>query len=92
MSKDIKEKDKVVSPCISICKTDPRTGYCYGCARTENEKLIWKEKNTSTQWKKENINELIRRMSGWQLITFKESYSNKMETGLSLFKQSLLKK
>ena len=91
MKKNI-DNQQIVSPCISICKTDPRTGYCYGCARTENEKLIWKEKNTSTQWKKENINELIRRMSGWQLITFKESYSNKMETGLSLFKQSLLKK
>ena len=86
------DNEQIVSPCISICRTDPRTGYCYGCARTENEKLIWKEKNTSTQWKKENINELIRRMSGWQLITFKESYSNKLETGLSLFKQSLLKK
>ncbi len=91
MKKNI-DNQQIVSPCISICKTDPRTGYCYGCARTENEKLIWKEKNTSTQWKKENINELIRRMSGWQLITFKESYSNKLETGLSLFKQSLLKK
>ena len=29
---------KVISPCISICKTDPLTGFCYGCARTENEK------------------------------------------------------
>ena len=36
---------KIISPCISICKTDPLTGYCYGCARTEKEKIIWKEKN-----------------------------------------------
>ena len=28
----------VVSPCLSICKTDPVTGYCYGCARTNKEK------------------------------------------------------
>ena len=28
---------KIVSPCISICKTDPVTGFCYGCARTEIE-------------------------------------------------------
>ena len=29
---------KIISPCISICKTDPVTGYCYGCARTNEEK------------------------------------------------------
>ena len=34
--------DKIVSPCISICKTDPVTGFCYGCARTNNEKKITK--------------------------------------------------
>ena len=27
-----------VSPCISICKTDPVTGFCYGCGRTNEEK------------------------------------------------------
>ena len=32
-----------ISPCISICKTDPKTGFCYGCGRTNNEKKIWKE-------------------------------------------------
>ncbi|MDB2360167.1 DUF1289 domain-containing protein, partial [Alphaproteobacteria bacterium] len=26
--------DKVISPCISICKTDPSTGLCYGCGRS----------------------------------------------------------
>ena len=36
-------KDKIISPCISICKTDPVTGYCYGCARTNEEKKQWKE-------------------------------------------------
>ena len=82
---------KIVSPCISICKTDPRTGYCYGCARTNKEKKIWKDDKTSVAWKKDNINLLMKRMSGWQLETFKQSYSSKMKTGLSLFKQNLLK-
>ena len=82
---------KIVSPCISICKTDPRTGYCYGCARTNKEKKIWKDDKTSVDWKKDNINLLMERMSGWQLETFKQSYSSKMKTGLSLFKQNLLK-
>ena len=35
---------KIISPCISICKTDPVTGYCYGCARTEEEKKFGKTK------------------------------------------------
>ena len=82
---------KIVSPCISICRTDPRTGYCYGCARTEKEKIIWKEKETSIQWKKENIVVITERMSGWQLETFKESYSSKIKTGFSIFKQNLIK-
>ena len=30
----------IVSPCISICKTDPVTGFCYGCGRTNEEKKI----------------------------------------------------
>jgi hypothetical protein len=85
------DNQQIVSPCISICKTDPRTGYCYGCARTEKEKIIWKKKETTIQWKEQNIKELTQRMTGWQLETFKESYSNKLRTGLSLFKQSLMK-
>ena len=91
MSKDITKKEKVVSPCISICKTDPRTGFCYGCGRTEKEKIVWKEEKTTILWKKENLSLLIQRMSGWQLETFKESYSNKIKTGLSLFKENIIK-
>ena len=83
---------QIVSPCISICKTDPRTGYCYGCARTDEEKIIWKNENTKMDWKKENLELLIQRMSGWQLETFKESYLNKIKTGFSLYKKNLLKK
>ena len=37
-------ENKVISPCISICKTDPVTGYCYGCARTNDEKNYGKMK------------------------------------------------
>ena len=80
--KDNIKNDDVISPCISICKTDPRTGYCYGCSRTNEEKIIWKNDNTKTIWKKENLNLLTRRMSGWQLETFKESYSSKIKKKL----------
>ena len=91
MKKNIKNDD-VVSPCVSICRTDPRTGYCYGCARTEEEKIIWKEQETSIKWKEKNINILIQRMSGWQLETFKESYQCKVKTGISIFKKSQFNK
>ena len=46
---------KIISPCISICKTDPLTGYCYGCARTNEEKKQWKNEVTTEEWKLENL-------------------------------------
>ena len=49
------DNQKIVSPCISICKTDYSTGYCYGCGRTDREKIIWKDEKTSNQWKNKNM-------------------------------------
>ena len=83
--------NKVISPCISICRTDPVTGFCYGCARTNEEKKLWKDKNTNSQWKKENLKIIINRLQGWQLEAFKESYDHKKNKGVSLFKKNLLK-
>ena len=80
----------IISPCISICKNDPKTGFCYGCGRTNEEKKIWKLENTSIGWKKENIINIKKRLSGWQLESFKESYNYKIKNGVSLFKKSLL--
>ena len=82
---------KIISSCISICKTDPVTGLCYGCARTINEKKIWKNESTSSEWKLKNLGEILQRMEGWQLSTFKESYEHKKKTGMSILKEKLLK-
>ena len=82
---------KVISPCISICRTDPVTGFCYGCARTNEEKKLWKDEKTRDQWKEENLKLIITRMQGWQLETFEESYRYKKNEGISLFKKNLLK-
>ena len=82
----------IVSPCISICKTDPVTGYCYGCARTEEEKKLWKDEDSNDVWKSKNLDLITLRMQGWQLETFKESYNHKMNNGISLFKKNLLEK
>ena len=84
-------KNKIISPCISICKTDPVSGYCYGCARTNNEKKLWKDENTLDEWKIKNLEIIITRMQGWQLETFKESYQYKLKKGISLFKKNQLK-
>ena len=81
---------KIISPCISICRTDPVTGLCYGCARTNEEKKFWKDENISDDWKEENLKIILTRMKGWQLETFKESYDHKKNRGISLFKKELL--
>ena len=84
--------NKLISPCISICKTDPSTGYCYGCGRTNDEKAIWKNENTSNEWKLNQITEIKSRLSGWQLSSFEESYNFKQKNGVSLLKHKLLNK
>ena len=79
----------IISPCISICKTDPKTGYCYGCGRNNEEKKIWKLEETSNQWKIDSLNNIQKRLSGWQLESFKDSYKHKVDNGISLFKKNL---
>ena len=81
---------KIISPCISICRTDPLTGFCYGCARTNEEKKQWKDEIIDDDWKEENLKIIVTRMTGWQLETFKESYDHKKNKGISLFKKKLL--
>jgi predicted Fe-S protein YdhL (DUF1289 family) len=81
----------IISPCISICKTDPQTGYCYGCGRNNEEKKLWKLESTSNQWKNDNLNSIQKRLTGWQLESFKDSYKHKIENGVSLFKKSSIK-
>ena len=79
----------IISPCISICKIDPQTGYCYGCGRNNEEKKLWKQEDTTNQWKKDNLNNIQKRLSGWQLESFKDSYKHKVDNGISLFKKNL---
>ena len=80
----------IISPCISICKTDPLTGYCYGCGRTNEEKIIWKNTDTLNNWKEKNLKILKERLSGWQKDAFEKSYICKQQTGMSLIKRKLM--
>ena len=83
---------KTISPCISICKSDLDTGFCYGCARTDEEKKIWKNPDTKNVWKKENLNILKSRMTESQLKTFKQSYEEKIKFGKLVYSKNLKKK
>ncbi len=80
---------KIISPCISICKSNSSTGFCYGCARTEEEKKIWKNPETKNDWKKENLKVLISRMSASQLKTFNQSYNEKIKFGKLVYSKKL---
>ena len=82
---------KILSPCISICKSDPKTGFCYGCARTDEEKKIWKNPETASSWKEENLIILKNRMSETQLKTFNQSYNEKIEFGKMVYSKKLKK-
>ena len=83
---------KFLSPCISICKSDPKTGFCYGCARTDEEKKIWKNPETTVEWKKGNLKILTSRMSETQLKTFNQSYNEKIKFGKLVYSKNLEKK
>ena len=82
---------KIISPCISICKSDPSNGFCYGCARTDEEKKIWKNPDTTGEWKKENLDILMGRMSKSQLKTFEQSYKEKIKFGKLVYSKNLKK-
>ena len=60
----------IVSPCISICKSDPVTGYCYGCGRNADEIKLWKDNNTSEEWKANNSCVIKSRLHGLHFVSF----------------------
>jgi len=81
----------IISPCINISKTDPQTRYCYGCARNNEEKRIWKLQETSDEWKKSSLINIQAKLGGWQLESFKDSYTHKIKNGISHYKKKLIK-
>ena len=86
----IMDNKEIVTPCMSVCKTDPISGYCYGCGRTDEDKKMWKDPETSNEWKITNLELLRTRLNGWQKDAFDKSYAYKKENGISLIKKKLL--
>jgi len=82
--------NNIVSPCISVCKTDPISGFCYGCGRSNEDKAGWKNPGTPIKWKIANLATIRKRLNGWQKEAFDQSYAFKKETGMSLIKKKLL--
>ncbi len=82
--------ENITSPCISVCKSDPVTDYCYGCGRTAEDKKLWKNPNTSDEWKKSNLELTRNRLNGWQQEAWDESNAHKKNTGISLIKKKFL--
>ena len=80
----------IITPCISVCKTDPISGYCYGCGRTNEDKKKWKDPETSNIWKIQNLKDLESRLSNWQLEAFKKYYDYKKKYGISLLKKKII--
>jgi len=56
---------------------------------TMKRRKTWKLENTTEEWKKNNLEDIKKRLSGWQLESFNESYEHKINNGISLFKKSL---
>ena len=74
----------IISPCISICKTDPSTGYCYGCGRSNEEKLLWKKEDTSDNWKTNNI-ETIKKHGEKKIKPIIENKISKIRLTINIF-------
>ena len=69
---------------------DEDTGFCEGCSRTSQEKILWKGKNTTDEWKTTNLIIIQKRMNASMLKNFKESYEFKIKNGISLIKKKKL--
>ena len=69
---------------------DEDTGFCEGCARSSQEKILWKDKNTTDGWKTTNLIVIQNRMDTSILKNFKESYEFKLKNGISLIKKKKL--
>tara|TARA_X000000950_G_scaffold247866_1_gene306499 strand:+ start:1016 stop:1240 length:225 start_codon:yes stop_codon:yes gene_type:complete len=69
---------------------DEDTGFCEGCARSSKEKILWKDKNTTDEWKTTNLIVIQKRMNTSMLKNFKESYEFKIKNGISLIRKKKL--
>ena len=71
------KKSKIYSPCVSVCQYDQNNS-CFGCMRSKEERVKWKDANTTDKWKLENLNNIQERMPEYTLKLWKEAYKKKI--------------
>lgn len=71
-------KKNIVSPCISVCQYDHEE-VCMGCFRSTDERLIWKDTQTSNEWKEHNLAEIKQRMPEMHYKSWLKTYEKKKE-------------
>ena len=76
----------MLSSCVSICVNDPETKHCLGCGRTMSDKKMWKDPNTTDDWKQTNTQECMTRLTEKQVDYWKASYDFKLVHGKSMHK------
>ena len=76
----------MLSTCVSICVNDQDTKQCLGCGRTMQEKQMWKDPNTTDDWKQNNTQECLTRLTTQQADYWRASYNFKLTHGKSMHK------
>ena len=56
---------------------------------TMTKRRFGNPKRLLMNWKTTNLEIIRKRLSGWQLESFNESYEHKISNGMSLFKKNL---
>ncbi|MBC8270141.1 MAG: DUF1289 domain-containing protein [Rhodospirillaceae bacterium] len=56
--------NNIESPCISVCKIDPKSTFCTGCWRTRDEIKSWKEAGDDDRLEILNRSRLRRESAG----------------------------
>lgn len=75
----------IVSPCISLCANN-EAGLCMGCGRSMEEKIKWKQADTTDEWKTQNMSLCKSRLTSVQVDYWQKSYDFKTTHGTSMHK------
>ena len=74
----------IISPCISICKTDPITGYCYGCGRSEDDKKNWINEKKDEKLEAEHLKKHLKSITDHIKTLSLKKYSQLLKMKVSL--------
>ncbi len=67
----------LISPCVGVCTTDPATGFCLGCGRTEREVGLWRFEDNP--WRRAHLEELKERGAAKHKPEWQAAYKEKVD-------------